>query len=337
VASPISSLNSAAVRRRAPRFPVAIPVNITILRSGIPDNVPGRLLDLAENGVGAAVAGEFLMGDSVGVEFRLPQVRGALKTKAVVRHQGHLRCGLEFTGLSPEQRTVVQEWLLHAPAITPEAARGIEPVAASPSAAASVLDPGMASAAISPAAVSSGAMASAPQASHSLFVAPMAREQQAAEGASPDPSIAMGVERVWHAIMLRRLIFVVLVLGLLGGGWEWRHWRRAWQELDSHVPAKPPITQPLASVPADEMNHLLLHKVEPVLPESVAESEPKGAVALKAIIGNDGRVLATRPVSGPAVLTSAAADAVKWWRFQPYRINGQPVAVETTISVDFSR
>ncbi|MBV9574256.1 MAG: energy transducer TonB, partial [Acidobacteriales bacterium] len=44
-----------------------------------------------------------------------------------------------------------------------------------------------------------------------------------------------------------------------------------------------------------------------------------------------------RPVSGPAVLTTAAADAVKWWRFQPYRINGKPVEVETVISVDFTR
>ncbi|MBV9572842.1 MAG: PilZ domain-containing protein, partial [Acidobacteriales bacterium] len=290
MASPISSLNSDAVRRRTPRFPVAVPVNITVLRSGIPDNVPGRLLDLGESGAGAAVAGEFLMGDSVGVEFRLPQVRGALKTKAVVRHQGQLRCGLEFIGLSPEQRTIMQEWLLRGPAIMPQVDRGIEPELERQAAP------------IPAGAMSSSTVAPESQSSQSLFVTPMAWEQEVGGAQASERSVAEGVEPVTHAIVMRRVVFVVLVLGLLGGGWEWRHWRRAWQELDSHVPAKPAITQPLASVPAEEMSHLLLHKVEPVLPESVTESESEGAVALRAIIGNDGRVLATRPVSGPAVL-----------------------------------
>jgi len=35
------------------------------------------------------------------------------------------------------------------------------------------------------------------------------------------------------------------------------------------------------------------------------------------------------------VLASAAVDAVKWWRFQPYRVTGKPVEVETTLAVEF--
>jgi TonB family protein len=63
----------------------------------------------------------------------------------------------------------------------------------------------------------------------------------------------------------------------------------------------------------------------------------EGVVLLDTVIGTDGSVVEVHSVSGPNDLASAAVDAVKWWRFEPYRINGQPVAVETTLAVDFKQ
>jgi protein TonB len=43
-----------------------------------------------------------------------------------------------------------------------------------------------------------------------------------------------------------------------------------------------------------------------------------------------------QPVSGSEVLAMAAMDAVRWWRYEPYMVNGQPAEVETTVQVQFS-
>ena len=56
---------------------------------------------------------------------------------------------------------------------------------------------------------------------------------------------------------------------------------------------------------------------------------------LDAIISADGTVVNLHPVSGPDTLVSAAMDAARWWRFRPYRVRGEPAAVETTLSVEF--
>ena len=98
------------VRRRIPRYAVAVPVDITVLRAGAPANIPGRSLDIGEGGVAAVLAAELQPGEWVAVEFELPNVGQALQTKAVVRHHNQLRCGFEFLGLSRDQRYMIRHW-----------------------------------------------------------------------------------------------------------------------------------------------------------------------------------------------------------------------------------
>ncbi len=98
------------VPRRSPRLPVAIPVDVTVLRSGVPDSIPGRSLDLGEGGLALILAGELHAGDPVAIEFRLPNLSSAVQAKAVVRHQAQLRCGLEFLSLSDEQQAMIRYW-----------------------------------------------------------------------------------------------------------------------------------------------------------------------------------------------------------------------------------
>ncbi len=98
-----------APRRAFPRFPVKVPLDVIALRSGIPQNLPGRCTDVSEGGVGAMVAGELAAGQQIAVEFRLPNV-GPLRARALVRYQDKVRCGFEFVGLAAEHREMIRYW-----------------------------------------------------------------------------------------------------------------------------------------------------------------------------------------------------------------------------------
>jgi len=61
----------------------------------------------------------------------------------------------------------------------------------------------------------------------------------------------------------------------------------------------------------------------------------EGTVVLHAIIGRDGRINALQVVNGSPFFTQAALDAVRQWRYRPTILDGEPVEVETTITVMF--
>jgi len=94
-----------------PRHPINITLDLIALRSGVPDNLPGRCTDISEAGVGAVVAGELSAGGQVAVELRLPNVGVPVRARALVRYQSRLRCGFEFVGLSVEQREMIRYWI----------------------------------------------------------------------------------------------------------------------------------------------------------------------------------------------------------------------------------
>jgi TonB family protein len=79
----------------------------------------------------------------------------------------------------------------------------------------------------------------------------------------------------------------------------------------------------------------LIHMVRPAYPEQAREMRISGAVILHAIISTDGRITNLEVVSGQTVLRDAALDAVRQWRYRPYSVQGQPVEVDTTITVNF--
>jgi TonB family protein len=97
-------------RRNSARHPINVPLDVILLRSGVPENLPGRCTDLSEGGVGGMIAGELLVGQHVAVELRIPKVGVPLRARALVRYQGELRCGFEFVGLPVEQREMIRYW-----------------------------------------------------------------------------------------------------------------------------------------------------------------------------------------------------------------------------------
>jgi TonB family protein len=270
--------------RRVPRFPLAVPADVTVLRSGIPYSIPGRSVTIGERGLGVVVAGELHPGDSVGIEFRLPNAGGPFRLKAIVRYQALLHCGLEFVSLTSQQQTLIEHWT--------RKKSGGNPVPSLPVADTRVVGP--------------PPIAASPQ----IAVRKSARFRHATRAA--------------------------LVGMLLLGGLGWWHWHQAWGELESQIPVSKPLSaQPPVDVPVEMMEKLLTHKIEPIYPEGARQANVQGIVILEAVIGTDGTVVDVHAVSGPDELTPAALDAVKWWRFEPYLVNGQPVQVKTRLAIDF--
>jgi protein TonB len=80
----------------------------------------------------------------------------------------------------------------------------------------------------------------------------------------------------------------------------------------------------------------LLHQVMPAYPPIAKTAHISGTVVLHAIIAKDGSVQQLEYISGPPLLMKSAMDAVREWRYKPTLLNGEPVEIDTTISVVFT-
>ncbi|HVO61074.1 MAG TPA: TonB family protein [Terriglobales bacterium] len=81
---------------------------------------------------------------------------------------------------------------------------------------------------------------------------------------------------------------------------------------------------------------LLIKKIQPAYPPLARQARIQGQVLLQAEISKDGTIQNLRLISGHPMLAPAAIEAVKQWRYKPYYLNGEPVEVETQITVIFS-
>jgi periplasmic protein TonB len=81
---------------------------------------------------------------------------------------------------------------------------------------------------------------------------------------------------------------------------------------------------------------ILSRPVEPNYPLLAKQMKVQGAVVLEALIGRDGNIQDLHILSGPPILSSAAREAVKQWRFKPYLQSGQAVETEARITVNFT-
>lgn len=274
-------------RRRGLRYRVQAPLDVTVLRSGIPDTLPGRSVNLGEGGLSAILAGELLPGEAVGVEIRLPLAADPLRTRALVRHHDELRAGMEFVGLSAEQQAAIRDW-----AGTTKA----EP------------EPGV-------------------REKISVESAGKGSESGGSGGAQPPPRSRRG--RGWIFLLLSAAILLALL---------WWRWNRGWEDLESGLRKNDKtveLQRPQTNVPANVMERLVRHRVDPDYPEAARPAKLQGVIMLDVVVGRDGSVVDVRALNGPEVLARAAMDALRWWRFEPYRVEGQPVVVETTVAVEF--
>lgn len=102
-------------------------------------------------------------------------------------------------------------------------------------------------------------------------------------------------------------------------------------------PAAAPRYEPPARVNISQgvtLGHLVL-RIEPVYPKLAIAARIQGDVVLHAIIGRDGTIQNLSLVTGHPLLAQAAIDAVRRWRYQPFLLSGQPIEVETEVTVRF--
>jgi protein TonB len=308
------------LRRIFPRQPINVPVDLTVLRFGVPQNLPGRCTDISERGLGAVVAGELSSGQQVAIELRLPNVGVPVHARAVVRYQSRLHCGLELTGLSRDQQDMIRYWLY-------QAAANVE--------RASIDRTSVETASVETASVETENI----ERSHSPIQeevkepdAPSLADEQVVRAnveGQPDPA---PISKPRHKIRVGRrtfLLLAVLILAFATLGW-WR-WQRSWNELETQAA----VADSSLRVSAETMGTRILTKVDPVYPEVARKQGTQGLVVLDAVIAPDGSVKNLRPLSGPDVLAQSATAAVGSWKFEPYLSSGKAVQVETTIAVEF--
>jgi periplasmic protein TonB len=102
------------------------------------------------------------------------------------------------------------------------------------------------------------------------------------------------------------------------------------------VPKFVPVVPQRIRISAGVTRGLLIQRVEPVYPTLAKAARVQGDVVLSAVIDGNGQIKNLQLVSGHPMLVPAAITAVRQWRYKPYLLNGQPVEVETTITVIFT-
>jgi TonB family protein len=80
----------------------------------------------------------------------------------------------------------------------------------------------------------------------------------------------------------------------------------------------------------------MVKQVQPKYPKAAKKAGIEGTVILHVIIAKDGTVKELQYVSGPKELMQPAMDAVRQWIYQPTLLNGQPVEVDSTVSIIFT-
>jgi TonB family protein len=287
------------LRRVFPRHPLTVPLDLIALRSGVPENLPGRCTDISEAGVGAVLAGELAAGQQVAVELRLPNLGVPVRARALVRYQSRLHCGLEFVGLSVEQQQMIRYWVYRSAA---------EPV--------DFKD-----------------LKKEDLKKEDLKKQDLKKEEQVGAVETELPVvIAEPAAQPRRRIRIGRRGFYTLFVCMLAlSGLGWWQWQRSWNELEAHAQA----AESGLRVSSETMEQRIVTKVDPVYPEAARTAGTEGLVVLDAMIAADGSVQRLRPVSGPDLLVRSATEAVQSWKFEPYLSSGKAVEVETTIAVEF--
>ncbi len=88
-------------------------------------------------------------------------------------------------------------------------------------------------------------------------------------------------------------------------------------------------------VPEPEAKKAIATRVEPEYPAMAKQMRVAGRVQVDAYIDTDGSIQKVQPLNGNMLLSSAAANAVKRWKFSPIMANGKPCKAVTTLTFDF--
>jgi periplasmic protein TonB len=107
---------------------------------------------------------------------------------------------------------------------------------------------------------------------------------------------------------------------------------------EGHGPAVSVVTKPQAGplrISSGLSAGMLLAPIRPIYPAIARAAHVEGSVVVEAVISKTGTIESLHVVSGPLMLQNAALEALREARYRPYRLNGEAVEVQTTITVNF--
>jgi periplasmic protein TonB len=105
------------------------------------------------------------------------------------------------------------------------------------------------------------------------------------------------------------------------------------RSIPAVIPSRPAAAKPLVVSHWAEGN--LIYRVQPNYPALARQARIQGAVELRAVISKAGTIEHLVVVRGHPMLSAAAIDAVRQWRYRPYLLNGDPIEVETDVTLNF--
>ena len=112
-----------------------------------------------------------------------------------------------------------------------------------------------------------------------------------------------------------------------------------WGVLDVLGTPPPPPPPPTAKEPipvgGNVQNSKLIQKIDPAYPELAKRARVAGIVLLQVTVDEQGMVGEVKLIRGHSLLNQSAIDAVRQWRYSPTLLNGEPVPVIATVTVNF--
>ena len=103
-------------------------------------------------------------------------------------------------------------------------------------------------------------------------------------------------------------------------------------------PSQPVLPKPVlqaVNISQGVSQGLVVKRVQPHYPQSALQQRIEGDVNLVATISKNGDITAVKVTSGQSVLVRAAVEAVRQWKYKPYLLNGEPVEIQTDVTVKF--
>jgi len=225
----------------------------------------------------------------------MPQAADPLCARARVRHHDKLRYGMEFVGLTAQQQETIRQWTEEAKAPPEPGGRAKLPMEAG-------------------------------KGSESGGSSRVSSAGSTGRSGGPPPPAGKPRSRGWIFLLVSTAILLAVL---------WWRWNRGWEDIESGLRKNETAVQVRAHVPADVMQKLVAHRVDPDYPAAARPGKLRGVIVLDVVVGRDGSVVDVHALNGPEVLAQSAMDALRWWRFEPYRVDGEPVVAETTVAVEF--
>ena len=99
----------------------------------------------------------------------------------------------------------------------------------------------------------------------------------------------------------------------------------------------PGVAGQMIEVTDAEAMSTLTRLVVPTYPKEAAATRLQGTAVVGVTIGKNGEVVDVKPISAHPIIARAAVDAIRQWRFEPYKLNGEPIDVFAKVAVLFVR